>query len=344
MNETRYPETLQEAVLQFANEEYAHQTLCDMRWAGGKVTCPHCQSQKVGKLVVSVRHMPGKTIQYKNKVKVVQPYTLTRRVWNCKDCGKQFTVRVGTIFEDSPLGMDKWLCALWMIVNDKNGISSYEIHRELKVTQKSAWFMLQRLRLALREGNFECMSGFVEADETYVGPKADKMNNKARKGRPSGRGAVGKAIVQGLLERPKVKGKASRVKLMIVKNTQRKTLQPNVRKHVVPGSEILSDTLASYVGLEDQYVHNSVNHLVTYVKGHVHTNGMENFWCLLKRMIRGTYICPSPMHLVRYLDEQAFRFNQRKDDNQGRFLKGLSGVADRRLTYRQLIGKPLAPA
>lgn len=314
MNTEDLPKTLHEATLYFAKGDNALNFMVELRWPNGKPTCPRCGCED-------------------------NRFISTRKLWECKGCKKQFSVKVGTVFEDSPIKLDKWLCALWLISNAKNGISSYEIHRALGVTQKTAWFMLHRIRLALNEGSFEKMSGEVEADETYIGPKADKMNKKARKGRPSGRGMVGKAIVQGLLERRPKSGKSSRVKLMVIKNPQRKTIQPNVREYVLKGSHVMTDTLASYVGLAGDYVHDTVNHLVTYVKGNVHTNGMENFWSLLKRMIRGTYVCPSPMHLKRYLDEQAFRFNERRDNDQGRFIKGLSGIVGRRITYKQLISE-----
>ncbi len=255
-------------------------------------------------------------------------YLKTRRVWKCRSCKKQFSVKVGTIFEDSPLGLDKWLPAVWLIANCKNGISSYELAKDLGVQQKSAWFMLHRIRLAMQTGTFEKLSGQVEADETYIGGKARNMHKSKREQKIQGRGASGKVAVMGLLERH------GEVRTRVVPDTKSRTLQVEVRENVEPGSEVHTDALASYRGLDPEYVHNVVDHAEWYVDGHVHTNGLENFWSLLKRGIKGTYVSVEPYHLFRYLDEQAFRFNEREGQDADRFSK----VAGRRLTYRQLTG------
>jgi transposase-like protein len=242
-------------------------------------------------------------------------------------------VKIGTIFEESPLGLDKWLPAFWMICNDKNGISSCELARTLGVTQKTAWFMLHRIRLALKDSSVGRLSGEVEVDETYVGGSKHKMNSGQRRRAPRGSGMVGKAVVMGLLER---KG---RVVAMAVPNPTRRTLTGEVHKHVEPGSAVYTDALHSYDRLHSHYAHEAINHAVCYVKDRVHTNGLENFWSLLKRTIRGTYVSVEPFHLFRYLDEQAFRFNERKNTDAGRFLIGIVGVIGRRLKYAKLISE-----
>lgn len=298
------PTTLQEAIIYFANPDHSFEFIKGLRWANG-VACPHC----------------GSTEHY---------FIKTRRIWKCKYCKKQFSVKVGTIFEDSPLGLDKWLCAIWLIANAKNGVSSYEIHRALGVTQKTAWFMLQRIRLAMRTGTFEKLSGVVEADETYVGGKAINMHKHKKEGMKRGRGSK-KAIVFGLLERQ------GRVFAKVVKDVKGETLQGEIRKRVKEGATIYTDALPSYNGLDDEYAHEVVDHAVKYVIGKIHTNGLENFWSLFKRCVKGTYIALDPRHLERYLDEETFRFNNRKDNDGERTVKVLKGINGKRLTYKQLI-------
>jgi transposase-like protein len=262
MNETEFPQTLIECVTFFGKDDNAFNFMVDMRWPKG-VTCPRCGSAKVG-------------------------FISTRQTWQCKECAtkRQFSVKVGTIFEDSPIKLDKWLCAMWLISNAKNGISSYEIHRSLGVTQKTGWFMLQRLRLALKTGTIEKMSGQVESDETFIGGR-DRFRHKGKKHVTSG--WKGKSPVQGLLERT-AGGKASRVKLLTLKTTRNHEVQGNVREYVLKGSELHTDALRSYIGMDKDYLHQVIDHAICYAKGHVHTNGLENFWCLLKRTIKGTYV------------------------------------------------------
>jgi transposase-like protein len=313
---TDFPQTLVEAVRYFADPQTSFDFMVKLRWPD-KVKCPRCQGEDV--LFIS-----------------------TRKIWKCKCCEKksQFSVRVGTIFEDSALPLDKWLAAIWLIANAKNGVSSYEIHRALGVTQKTGWFMLQRIRLAMQTGTFEKMAGEIEADETYIGGKARSMNSgQRRRGRGRiGTGGVGKEIVMGLLER--TKEKASRVKLKHVQNAKRPTVQNEIYTHVEPNSNIYTDALRSYNGLNRTFIHQVIDHAREYVRGSVHTNGMENFWSLLKRTLRGTYVSVEPYHLFRYLDEQAFRFNQREDNDAGRFMKVVGAIFGKRLTYQQLIGEP----
>jgi transposase-like protein len=306
-----FPETLQETITYFADEDRAFEFVRGFRWLNGAAQCPDCGSKD-------------------------NYFLPSGKVWKCKACARKFSLKVGTVFEDSPIKLGTWLCAFWLTVNAKNGISSYEIHRALGVTQKTAWFMLQRIRLALQNGSIVKMSGTVEADETYIGGKARNMHAGKRKA--TGTGGQGKTAVQGLLERHSGK-KASRVVLNVVNNTKRAELQGNVRKYVVKGSEVHTDALKSYNGLGREYVHEVVDHAEEYVRGKVHTNGLENFWALLKRCIKGTHVSIEPFHLFRYLDEQAFRFNERKDNDQGRFLKAVWGIIGKRLTYKKLIGE-----
>lgn len=231
------------------------------------------------------------------------------------------------------MGLDKWIAAIWMIANCKNGVSSYEIHRSIGVTQKTAWFMMHRIRLAMQSGTFEKLSGEVEADETFIGGKARNMHKSKREEKIAGRGYSGKVAVMGLLERH------GEVRTRVVPDTRARTLQVEVRENVEPGSEVHTDALRSYRGLDSEYIHNVVDHAERYVDGHVHTNGLENFWSLLKRGIKGTYVSVEPYHLFRYLDEQAFRFNNREGNDAGRFVRAANSVSGKRLTYAKLTGK-----
>lgn len=300
------PKTLIEAVRFFSDLDRCNEYMEQIKWPDGKIICPKCNSDRIGKIQ-------------------------TRKMLKCKDCKKQFSYKVGTIFEDSPIGLDKWFVAVWCITNNKNGISSYELARALGVTQKSAWHMLHRVRLAMAEGGIgEKLTGTVEADETFVGGKAKNMHRKERARKIKGRGAVGKTIVQGVLAR------GGKVVAGVVADAKRKTLQPNVRNVVEPGATIYTDALRSYGGLEDEYLHETVDHAKEYVRGDVHTNGMENFWSLLKRCINGTYISVMPWHLFRYVDEQVFRFNERSGTDGERFDEVMSRVVGKRLQYAEL--------
>lgn len=262
-----------------------------------------------------------------------------RKLWRCRKDNKQFSVKVGTIMEDSPISLDKWLCAFWLIANAKNGISSYEIMRALGLTQKTSWFLLHRIRLAMQEGSFFMFKGRVEADETFIGARARNMHAARRKKMiDKGTGGVGKTAVLGLLERNTGDG-SSRVRLKVLKSVRRSQLDPEIRKNVEKGAEMLTDALPSYKNLSGDYVHNVIDHAEAYAIGHVHTNGLENFWSLLKRGLKGTYINVEPFHLFRYLDEQAFRFNERKDNDQGRFLKAVAGYIGKGMKYSKLIGQ-----
>jgi hypothetical protein len=308
------PETLLEAVSYFSNPENAFQFFKQIRWPNG-VRCPRCGSDKV-------------------------TFLENARVWKCRTphAKQKFSAKVGTIFEDSPIGLEKWLPAMWLAANCKNGISSYELHRALGVTQKTAWFMLQRIRLAMQDGSIEKMKGQVEADETFIGAKARNMHFKVRKKVVKGTGpTTGKTAVLGLLER-NTGGGTSRVRLKVMDRIRARELDPSIRDKVEKGAEVITDAFPSYHRLSDEYIHNVIDHAESYVNGHVHTNGLENFWSLLKRGLKGTYVNVEPFHLFRYLDEQAFRFNERKDNDAGRFAKALRGVMGKGLRYAKLIG------
>jgi transposase-like protein len=262
----------------------------------------------------------------------------TRRIWKCSVCRKQFSIKAGTVFEDSPIGLDKWLPAVWLIANDKNGISSWELHRAIGVTQKTAWFMLHRIRLAMQDGKhgggkLGGEGDHVEVDETFIGGKARNMHKDVRARKITGRGPEGKAIVAAVLQR------GGKVRAKVVSSRRKPELQQLVRDNVEAGSNLYSDALKSYEGL-DEYTHQVIDHAVAYVDGQIHTNGMENFWSLLKRGLKGTYVSVEPFHLFRYVDEQAFRYNNREDKNDfDRFKLALSMIVGKRLTYRALIGK-----
>jgi transposase-like protein len=325
MDATYTPKTLLQAIRYVSDLDVCQKLLIEARWPDG-VTCPTC-----GRTDVS--------------------YLDNQKRWQCKTkhARRQFSVKIGTIFEDSPIGLDKWFTAMWLIAGAKNGISSYKLHRAIGVTQKTAWFMNHRIRLAMQSGTFSKLSGHVEADETYIGGKARNMHFARRermlKGRESG--ATGKTAVMSLLARHGKDGH-SVVRTEVVPNVQRRNLQLHIRKHVqMDGETVLySDSLKSYEPVNppgwmpsDLYIHKVIDHAEKYVNGEVHTNGMENFWSLLKRSIRGTYVSVEPFHLFRYLDEQAYRFNNRHDNDAGRFAGVLASVTGRRLTYKNLIGE-----
>lgn len=312
MNSDELPKTLHEAITYFAQGDNALNFMSRLRWPDGKPKCPHCESTKC-------------------------TFMKSRQKWQCKSCRKQFSVKVGTVMEDSPIKLDKWLCAIWLIANAKNGVSSYEIHRSLGVTQKTGWFLLHRIRLALHQGSFEKMSGTVEADETFIGGKARNMHAdvKIRKGVKGG-GASAMTPVQGLLERSVRDGQPSRVRLHVLKGTKKADVQKAIREEVEYCAVVHTDEWRGYRGIDDHVIHRVIEHAKEYVRGNVHTNGIENFWSLLKRTIRGTYTNCEPFHLWRYLDEQAFRFNERKENDLGRFLKAAVGTVAKRLTYAEL--------
>jgi transposase-like protein len=307
----KLPKTLLEAVKYFADEQTCFDFVASLRWENGVPLCPHCRSEKVG-------------------------FLSTRKIWKCKnkECRKQFSIKTDTIFEDSALKLDKWLIAMWLIATAKNGISSYELSRSLGITQKSAWFVLHRIRLAMEQGSFGQLSGTVECDETYIGGDAKWMHREKRDRVQMKGGRKGlKVSVLGMLER---KGK---VRAKVVPSRKRKDLIPVINENVELGSEVFTDEHVPYMMfLPQDYIHDAVNHAREYVRGNVHTNAIENFWSLLKRTIKGTYVSIQAEHLQKYVEEQCFRHNNRETDDQGRFLELVKSVGNKGITYKELIG------
>jgi transposase-like protein len=312
------PKSLQEAIVYFSNPDNCIDYLAIRRWPDGRVLCPTCGSDKV-------------------------KFHAERRIWQCSShhSKRQFSIKVGTVMEDSAIGLDKWLTAAWLITNCKNGISSYEIARDVKVTQKSAWFMLHRIRLAMQDETLGSkLSGEVEADETFIGGKARNMhkNVKARRITGQGRNTDDKIMVMGILER------GGKVRTKIVADRKQETLHGAVRANVEAGADLFTDTFGAYKGLQGEFEHQVVDHALRYVNGRVHTNGLENFWSLLKRGLSGTYVAVEPFHLFRYLDEQSFRYNNRATktnfvSDSDRFDKAISNIVGKRLTFAELTGK-----
>jgi len=307
-----WPKTLQAAIVYFSDPDVAFAEMVKFRWPDGIVKCPTCGSTEVY-------------------------FTESRHIWQCKEkhAKRQFSVKVGSIMEDSPLSIDKWLVAVWLITNAKNGISSYELARAIGVTQKSAWFMLHRIRLAMQDEMGGKIGGHVEVDETYIGGKARNMHIGRKRRIITGTGGIGKVAVMGLLSRHGKDGHST-VRVSVVENNRKHTLQSKVRANVRRGSKVYTDELLSYDGLNADYVHNVIDHAERYVDGQIHTNGCENFWSLLKRALKGTYVSVEPFHLFRYLDEQAFRFNTRKLTDAARFAVTAAAAFGKRLTFNQL--------
>jgi transposase-like protein len=316
------PKTLQAAIVYFSDKDRAFAYAVNFRWPNGLVSCPRCGSEK-------------------------HSFIKTRRIWFCNGCKKQFTLKIGTIFEDSPIALDKWMMVMWMLANCKNGVSSYEIARSIGVTQKSAWFMLHRIREAMKTADKTLLGsnegGEVEVDEAYVGGKPRNMHY-SRKLKiqqelskvPAWKNTTsrGKTPIMGMFDR-----NTREVRAKVVPNTRRETLQTEILNGIHFGSKIYNDQAVAYDTLKKNYIHETVSHADEYVRGQVHTNCLENFWSLTKRNLAGTYVCVEPFHLDRYLDEQMFRFNNRIGWNDSqRFERVLSQVAGKRLTYAELTG------
>jgi transposase-like protein len=312
--------TLQQAIQHFTDVENCRQFMVFMRWPDGVPACPYCGATKV-------TWMPN------------------AKAYRCYSNHKpqKFSLKTGTIFEDSPIGFDKWLPAVWLLSNAKNGISSYELHRALGVTQKTAWFMLHRIRLAMESGTFKKM-GFsgkpVEVDETFIGGKMKNMHKSKKAKLELALRGDNKIPVMGILDRY-----TRQVRAKVIPNVTRATLQAEILKNVVPVGKVYTDAATGYEGLKAmRFVHKTVNHLNEYVRGEVHTQGIENFWSLLKRGLNGTYVAVEPFHLDRYVAEQVFRYNNRatKDNpltDGDRFMLAVSQISGKRLTYAELTGK-----
>ena len=308
------PHTLLEAIQTFSDLDVATEFFAKMRWPEGPI-CPRCECREYSHLA-------------------------KRRLWQCKACRYQYSVKKGSIFEDSAIPLTKWLPAVWLIANCKNGVSSHELARSIGVCQKTAWFMLHRIRLAMRTGTFEKygdkFDGAVEVDETYIGGKARNMN-AARRRRWQAEGGdgpfKGKTGVMGFRQR------GGQVAVTVIHDREGDRLRREVRNRVKPEATVITDELKSYSGLDQHYQHKIINHAETYVQGQVHTNGLENFWSLLKRGLGGTYVSVRPYHLARYLDEQVYRYNQRDGVDAERFVGVLGAAEGRRVTWKELTGK-----
>jgi transposase-like protein len=315
------PMTLQEAIQYFSSPVNCHEYLVARMWPDGKVTCPRCGSENV-------------------------KFSAKHNRWQCGSHHerRQFTLKTGTIFEESPLGIDKWLTAMWILVNSKNGVSSWEVSRTLGVTQKSAWFMMHRLRSALQDGStvkLGANGGPVEVDETFIGGKARNMH-KSRRLRLSAKsgmqGGNSKAVVMGMLQR------GGKIKATVIPERKKPLMHGIIQDNIEKGAIVMTDEHTVYMGLGDEYVHEIIYHAEAYVKNHLSTNGIENFWSLLKRGLGGTYVSVEPFHLFRYIDEQAWRFNNRATrdnplNDSDRFVYAISQIAGKRLMYKELTGK-----
>jgi transposase-like protein len=329
----REPLSLQQAIVYFDNPDNCVRYLAERRWPDGNAICPNCGSERVS-------------------------YNADRRTWKCSahHAKREFSIKVGTIMEDSAIPLSKWLVAMWLVTNCKNGVSSYEIARDLKVTQKSAWFMLHRIRLGMANEAAETMGGNgpVEVDETFVGGNPKNMHKSRRSAIARKRSEMqdwkvmtypGKTAVMGMLDR-----NARQVRAKVVPNVKRETLQNEILKQIDKGSTVYTDSASSYYSLpEKQFIHETVSHVQEYVRGQVHTQGIENFWSLLKRGLKGTYVAVEPYHLDRYVAEQVFRYNNRatKDNplnDADRFAIAVSQIVGKRLTFAELTGKDGAAA
>jgi transposase-like protein len=300
------PNSLVEAVRYFADADRCFEFVKSLHWTDGEVSCPRCGG--------------------------ADPiFITTRKIWKCKACKRQFSLKVGTIFEDSGLGFDKWLPAIWLIVNSKNGISSCELGRSLGVTQKTAWFMSHRIRLAMASGTFQKLSGTVETDETYIGGLSKNMHVVDRKRKIHGTGGTDKVAVHGALQR------GGSVVATVIDTVSAKTLQASIRAWVESGATLYTDQAHGYIGLDGDFVHRSVNHGAgEYVRGDVHTNSIESFWNLYKRAWKGTYTHNDRKHTTRYVDERAFSFNNRELNDLERMVAVTASVSGKRISYAEL--------
>jgi transposase-like protein len=290
----------------FKSQETCISFLEEQRW-NGKPVCPHCGSRKTYK---------------------------TTRGHKCanSECYKKFTVTVGTVFESSKIKLNIWFAAIYLATAHKKGISSLQLHRDLGVTQKTAWFMLHRIREMLREKGSLILTGETQVDETFVGGKNKNRHADKKIENSQGRSVKDKTPVFGLLNN-------GTVKTQVVPDTKAKTLRPIIEKMVEKGSIVVSDEWLGYTGLSKEYQHEVVKHNEgRFVNNGFHTNSMEGFWSLFKRGIFGIYHYASPKHLGRYTDEFTYRYNTRKLEDKDRFVSSLKSV-DGRLTYKQLIQK-----
>lgn len=290
----------------FPDEQSCLDHLRELRWRDGEF-CPYCGDNRV-------YHFSD------------------RKTFKCGACRQRFSIKVGTIFEDTKLPLRKWFMAIWLITNHPKGIASTTLAKDLKITQKTAWFVLHRLRHAAQTRSFNApLKGTIESDTTFVGGKEKNKHAKDRKG--GTQGGAGKAVVLGIIKRD------GELRAEHIQDHKAKTLQGKVSANVAKGSAVLTDEDASFIGLGRDYTHLSVNHSKgEYVRlgGFVHTNGIESVWALLKRQIIGIHHWVSPKHLQRYVDEMTWRFN-RRDMPVGSRMNDIFGCVEGRLTYKELI-------
>jgi transposase-like protein len=298
-------DTLLQMMSAFPDEQSAVDHFTALRWKDGAF-CPLCGSTRV-------YHFSD------------------NRTHKCGDCRKRFSIKVGTIFEDSKIGLRQWMMAVWLITSHKKGIASTQLAKDIGVTQKTAWFMLHRLRHAAATPSFNRpLSGAVEADETFVGGKEKNKHTRQRTG--GKQGGAGKVAVLGILERE------GELRTGVTPSLSARNVQTVIRDNVAPGTALMTDEHGSFVGLGRDYIHHRVNHSAgEYVRHQcLHTNGIESVWSLFKRQIIGTHHYLSPKHLPRYLGEMTWRFNAR-ESGEGERVNALLARTTGRLTYKALI-------
>ena len=305
-SEKRAFSNLLEVTAFFADNDRSKAYLEDLRW-GGKITCPHCANDKI--------------------------YTFAKRfTYKCAKCRKPFSVTKGTIFENSALSLQKWFAAVYLLTSHKKGISSMQLSKDLGITQKSAWFVLQRIRFAMRTKSFNApLTNTVEIDETFVGGKNKNRHANKKVENSQGRSVKDKVAVLGIIER------GGELRAGAIRNTSANSLTPIILGNVSQEAKVVTDEWTGYNGLSNYYDHSVVNHgRGEYVTGNFHTNTIEGFWSLLKRGLVGIYHQVSPKHIDRYITEFAYRYNTKEFNERGRFDNAMAKV-NCRLTYDDLI-------